>query len=185
MKSLENLPLNSKIATGSPRRIDQLKILRPDITAMPIRGNVDTRIRKSKENGYQGIILAAAGLNRLNMEYTGFPLEIDTFIPAPAQGILGLENRVDDEETLAYLRPLHDEDSHRQALAERAFLRYVDGGCHAPMGGALRYRRRKFHNHRLLSGRRSLSKRKSPRRSRRRKRKRQSPGFVVKGESQK
>ena len=135
MKSLENLPLNSKIATGSPRRIDQLKILRPDITAMPIRGNVDTRIRKSKENGYQGIILAAAGLNRLNMEYTGFPLEIDTFIPAPAQGILGLENRVDDEETLAYLRPLHDEDSHRQALAERAFLRYVDGGCHAPMGG--------------------------------------------------
>lgn len=134
MKSLEDLPHNSKIATGSPRRIDQLKILRPDITAMPIRGNVDTRIRKSKENGYQGIILAAAGLNRLNMEYTGFPLEIDAFIPAPAQGILGLENRVDDEETLGFLRPLHHEDSHRQALAERAFLRYVDGGCHAPMG---------------------------------------------------
>ena len=101
---------------------------------MPIRGNVDTRIRKSKANGYQGIILAAAGLNRLNMEYTGTPFGNRYLHPGSCPGNLGIENRVDDEETLAYFVPLHDEDSHRQALAERAFLRYVDGGCHAPMG---------------------------------------------------
>ncbi|MEE0776576.1 MAG: hydroxymethylbilane synthase, partial [Bacillota bacterium] len=103
MRSIKDLPPNSKIATGSPRRIDQLKKLRPDITTMPMRGNVDTRIRKSKEQGYQGIVLAAAGLNRLGMKYMGFPLEVDEMIPAPAQGILGLESRVGDETTLNYI----------------------------------------------------------------------------------
>ncbi|MEG2638378.1 MAG: hydroxymethylbilane synthase, partial [Clostridiales bacterium] len=91
-KSLAEMPKNSKVATGSLRRIMQLKALRPDITAMGIRGNVETRIQKSKDLGYQGIILAAAGLNRLGLEYNGFPLEVKEMLPAPAQGILGLEN---------------------------------------------------------------------------------------------
>lgn len=133
-KSLAELPQNSKIATGSLRRMTQIKTLRPDIETVGIRGNIDTRIEKSKANGYQGIILAASGLNRLGIDYEGFPLEVEQMIPAPAQGILGLENRIDDEKTLQYIRPIHDENSHRQAQGERAFLQYVEGGCHAPMG---------------------------------------------------
>jgi hydroxymethylbilane synthase len=133
-KKIADLPQGSTIATGSLRRICQLQDLRSDIVTAPIRGNVDTRIRKAHENGYQGIVLAAAGLHRLGISYEGFPLEVTEMLPAPAQGILGLETRIGDKKTLALLAPLHDAASHRQAQAERAFLRYIEGGCHAPMG---------------------------------------------------
>lgn len=133
-KSLVELPANSKIATGSLRRITQLKNLRQDIEVEGVRGNVETRIRKAETGGCQGIVLAAAGLNRLGLTYEGFALSIDEMLPAPAQGILGLENRCGDEETKKLLRSLHHEASHRQAQAERGFLRYIEGGCHAPMG---------------------------------------------------
>lgn len=133
-KSVADLPPNSKIATGSLRRITQIKNLRNDIETVGVRGNVETRIRKAKENQCQGIILAAAGLNRLGIEYEGFILSLEEMLPAPAQGILGLENRCSDETTRKLLASLHDSDSHRQAQAERAFLRYIEGGCHAPMG---------------------------------------------------
>lgn len=133
-KTVAELPHNSKIATGSLRRITQIKNLRQDIETLGVRGNVETRIKKAREMGCQGIILAAAGLNRLGVDYQGFPLSIEEMLPAPAQGILGLENRQDDEATRKILASLHHEDSHRQAQAERGFLRYIEGGCHAPMG---------------------------------------------------
>ena len=78
--------------------------------------------------------MAAAGLHRLGLAYQGIPFSVDEMLPAPAQGILGIETRCGDEATIALLKPLHHEVSHRQALGERAFLRYIEGGCHAPMG---------------------------------------------------
>ena len=133
-KQLSDLPQGAVIATGSLRRITQLQALRPDLEIQGIRGNVETRIKKAKEQGYAGIVLAASGLNRLGMEFEGFPFSTEEMLPAPAQGILGIEARTDDAETKALLAKIHHEDSHRQSLAERAFLRYTEGGCHAPMG---------------------------------------------------
>ena len=135
-KCLAGLAPNSVIATGSLRRIGQLQALRPDITCAPMRGNVETRLRKAKEQGLQGVLLAAAGLSRLGLidKIAGFALEPQDMLPAPAQGILGLETRADDTATQKLLLPLHDEVSHRQMLAERAFLKFTEGGCHAPIG---------------------------------------------------
>lgn len=137
-RSLAEIPAGGTIATGSLRRVCQLQKSAPQLQTAPIRGNVETRLRKSEEAGWQGVILAAAGLNRLGMgdliNEKGIWLTAEQMLPAPAQGILGLETRVGDERTLALLSPLHHEPSHRQALAERAFLRYMEGGCHAPMG---------------------------------------------------
>lgn len=139
---LADLPEGGVVATGSLRRICQLNRLRPDLQTAPIRGNVETRLRKAEEAGWQAALLAAAGLQRLGLgqliEERGLLLEPDDMLPAPAQGILGLETRVGDLQTLALLQPLHNEASHRQALAERAFLRHMEGGCHAPMGAFCR-----------------------------------------------
>lgn len=131
---LADLPEGCSVATGSPRRMAQLLQLRPDIQIMPIRGNVETRMKISRERGCYGVLLAAAGLRRLQIPYQGFPLSLAEMIPAPAQGILGLEYRKEDQQTSRLLQPLHDEDTGRQAQAERAFLRFIDGGCHAPTG---------------------------------------------------
>lgn len=133
-KALAELPKGATVATGSLRRITQLKALRPDLDIQGIRGNVETRIKKAKEAGYAGIVLAASGLHRLGFEYEGFEFSTKDMIPAPAQGILGLETRSNDTETKALLAKIHHDTSHRQSLAERAFLRYTEGGCHAPMG---------------------------------------------------
>lgn len=133
-KSLKELPPRAVIATGSLRRGIQIKQLLNDVEVREIRGNVETRIKNSRENGYDGVILAAAGLNRLGLLYDGVVFSIEEMLPAPAQGILGLETRSGDKAVIELLKPLHHEESHRQALAERAFLRYIEGGCHAPMG---------------------------------------------------
>ncbi len=133
-KSLKELPPKAKIATGSLRRGIQIKRLCDRVEVKEIRGNVETRINKSRENGYDGVILAAAGLNRLGLPYDGVVFSTEEMLPAPAQGILGLETRCGDEAVIGLLKPLHHAESHRQALAERAFLRDIEGGCHAPMG---------------------------------------------------
>ena len=141
-RRLADLPEGGVVATGSLRRICQLNRLRPDLQTAPIRGNVETRLRKAEEAGWQGVVLAAAGLKRLGLgglsAERGLLLEPEDMLPAPAQGILGLETRVGDVQTLPLLQPLHNEASHRQALAERAFLRHMEGGCHAPMGAFCR-----------------------------------------------
>ena len=133
-KSLKDLPPGAVVATGSLRRSAQLKNLREDIEIKGIRGNVETRIAKAKQAGYDGIILAAAGIHRLGLDVEGFCFDLENMLPAPAQGILGLETRIDDAQTKALLQKIHHEKSHRQAQGERAFLRYTEGGCHAPMG---------------------------------------------------
>ncbi len=138
-QSLDGLPEGAVIGTGSKRREFQLKRLRPDIKAVGIRGNVDTRLRKMEEEGLDGILLAAAGLHRLGMrERITQYFEVEEMIPAPAQGILALEIREGEERLLSMLDALHDGDTALAAQAERGFLQRIGGGCHIPVGAACR-----------------------------------------------
>lgn len=138
-QSLEALPQGAKIGTGSLRRGCQLKKLRPDLEILPIRGNIDTRLKKLHtplpEGGMlDGIVLAAAGLHRLglqpeNMQY----LTVEQMIPAPAQGTLAIELREADTELLEKLNALSDPETVTSSLVERAFLSRIGGDCHLPI----------------------------------------------------
>lgn len=132
---LEELPQGAVIGTGSKRRQYQLARLRPDLQFVDIRGNVDTRLRKMEEQKLDGIVLAAAGLHRLGMEerITQY-LETEEMISAPAQGILALEIRSEDQETRQMLDALSDEETDWIGQAERGFLREIGGSCHMPIG---------------------------------------------------
>ena len=134
-KSLFELPFGAVIGTGSKRREFQLKKIRPDLTVVGIRGNVETRIRKMEEEKLDGIVLAAAGLKRLGMEdkITQY-LEVDQMISAPAQGILALEISEKDEKLLEMLNALSDADTALAAETERGFLEEIGGSCHVPVG---------------------------------------------------
>lgn len=135
--SFSELPSGAVIGTGSLRRACQLAMLRPDIQFTAIRGNVDTRINKLRDNSYglDGIVLAAAGLNRLgrSSEITEY-LDPEVVIPAPAQGVLAIETAEVNTELLDKINALSDDNSDREAVAERTFLRLTGGGCHAPVG---------------------------------------------------
>lgn len=134
-KSLEELPSGAVIGTGSLRRQLQLKKLRPDIVTVDIRGNVDTRLRKMDEQKLDGIVLAAAGLNRLGMsDRISQYLSSDEMISAPAQGILALEIRKDNLELAQMLNALSDANTQKEAVAERGFLQEIEGSCHVPVG---------------------------------------------------
>jgi hydroxymethylbilane synthase len=134
-KSLMELPQGAAIGTGSKRRAAQLQRLRPDLTIVPIRGNVDTRIRKMHELPLDGLVLAAAGLHRLGRtdEITQY-LTPDEMIPAPAQGTLALELSRANTALLEKLNALSDEETARTTAAERAFLQGIGGDCHLPIG---------------------------------------------------
>ena len=135
--SFSELPSGAVIGTGSLRRACQLAMLRPDIRFTAIRGNVDTRINKLRDDSYglDGIVLAAAGLNRLgrSSEITEY-LDPEVVIPAPAQGVLAIETAEVNTELLDKINALSDDNSDREAVAERTFLRLTGGGCHAPVG---------------------------------------------------
>lgn len=133
--SLEQLPQGTLIGTSSPRRQSQLLSQRPDLTVVPIRGNVETRIRKSEGEECDGAILAAAGLLRLGLagritEY----LSPQSFVPPPGQGILAVETRADDERMAGVLRAVDHAATRYAATAERAFLERLGGGCQVPVG---------------------------------------------------
>jgi hydroxymethylbilane synthase len=134
-KSLTELPQGAAIGTGSKRRACQLLALRPDLAIVPIRGNVDTRIRKMHEQHLDGLVLAAAGLHRLGRtgEITQY-LTTEEMIPAPAQGSLALELPRTSTALLAMLNTLSDEETDRTTAAERAFLQGIGGDCHLPIG---------------------------------------------------
>ncbi len=135
--SFSELPSGAVIGTGSLRRACQLAMMRPDIQFTAIRGNVDTRINKLMDDSYglDGIVLAAAGLNRLgrSSEITEY-LDPEVVIPAPAQGVLAIETAEVNTELLDKINALSDDNSDREAAAERTFLRLTGGGCHAPVG---------------------------------------------------
>lgn len=141
---LQDLPLGAVVGTGSARRRCQLQALRPDLEFREIRGNVPTRARKWREGQYDAVVLAAAGIQRLGLETAGLLesevhyLEYQQCIPAPGQGILGLEVREGDTEVLELLQRVTDADADLQARAERAFLHELGGGCHIPAGAMAR-----------------------------------------------
>lgn len=133
--TLEDLPEGAKVGTGSPRRQAQLLHARPDLELAEIRGNVETRLRKVDEGEYDAIILAEAGLNRLELgDRISARLKPPVMYPAVSQGALGLECRQEDERTLSALSLLSDELAKNCVLAERALLSTLRAGCHAPLG---------------------------------------------------
>jgi len=130
------LPKGAKIGTSSLRRGTQLRHKRPDLIIVPLRGNLDTRLRKLKSEKLDAVIVAAAGLHRMGWqeqvtEY--LPLEIS--LPAIGQGALGLECRIDDARINALIKPLNDSDTAVCVAAERAFLTRLEGGCQVPIAG--------------------------------------------------
>src|SRR6202453_2038470 len=134
-ESLSALPLGARVGTSSQRRRAQLKALRPDIEAVEFRGNVDTRLRKLVEGQVDGILLAAAGLDRLEKtEWVRERLEPKDFCPAAGQGSLGIETRKGDEATIAAVAFLDDAATRFAVTAERAALAELGGGCQVPIG---------------------------------------------------
>ena len=133
--SLAELPDGARVGTSSQRRRAQLKALRPDIEAVEFRGNVDTRLRKLAEGQVDAILLAAAGLDRLEKtEWLRERLDPKDFCPAAGQGSLGIETRKGDAVTLAALAFLDDEATRFAVTAERAALAALGGGCQVPIG---------------------------------------------------
>ena len=130
---LAELPEGARVGTGSPRRISQLRHARRDLRFVPIRGNVDTRLRKVSAGEVDAVVLAAAGLARLGMTGTGaVPLAPELCLPAPGQGALAIEARRADDAVLALLADLHDGETAVCVEAERAFLEELGGGCLVP-----------------------------------------------------
>jgi hydroxymethylbilane synthase len=132
---LAELPSGSRIGTGSLRRMAQLSAARPDISAQPIRGNVDTRLRKLDEGQFEAIVLAAAGLNRLGWAHRiAEHLPVEVMCPAAGQGSLAIETRADGAEAMQACSRLDDATTHTCITAERAVLSELGGGCQVPVG---------------------------------------------------
>lgn len=141
-KKLSELPSAARVATSAIRRRLQLLRIRPDIVVEEIRGNVDTRIKKLEEGTVCALMLAYAGVKRLGL--TGWVSEIfdeEKFYPAPCQGAIAVENRLDDSEVQELLKPLNHPESAFRVSCERAFLRRLEGGCQLPCGVSTRLER--------------------------------------------
>jgi hydroxymethylbilane synthase len=139
-RGLQALPPRSTVGTSSLRRQAQLTAYRPDLDSRPLRGNVETRIRKVLEGEFDAAVLAGAGLLRLGLESEiaeWIPLEV--MLPAPGQGALAIQCRADDREVLALLKPLDDPATRSAVTAERAFLESLGGGCSTPVGAYAQY----------------------------------------------
>jgi hydroxymethylbilane synthase len=133
--SIDALKAGAVAGTSSPRRSTQIKRLRPDVEVRPIRGNVETRLRKVRDGEYDATVLARAGLVRLRMtDSIGFVFDPREFIPAPAQGALAIQTRADDVETVELVRGINDNVTEQTVAAERRVLELLHPGCHAPVG---------------------------------------------------
>nr|WP_164924902.1 MULTISPECIES: hydroxymethylbilane synthase [Thermodesulfovibrio] len=131
---LNELPQEAVLGTSSLRRTVQLKALRNDLVIKPLRGNVDTRIRKLKDGEFQAIVLAMAGVKRMGVEnLVTQAFSEDLMIPAIGQGAIGIETRVDDDFVNELIKPLNHEETAICILAERAFLSVMGGGCQVPL----------------------------------------------------
>jgi hydroxymethylbilane synthase len=135
---IDGLPAGVLVGTSSLRRRSQLLAINPGIEVVPLRGNVDTRLRKLAGGEYDAIVLALAGLRRLERgAEAGTPLDVDRFVPAPGQGLLALETRADDA-TTATVSALEDGAARRRLEAERAVVEELDASCHTPVGAHAR-----------------------------------------------
>lgn len=132
-----NLKEGSVIGTSSARRKSQLKTYRPDVEINDLRGNVPTRIQKLTDGNYDAILLAKAGLDRLQININAFHAEVldpTEFVPAPAQGVLGLQIREDDTELATILSKLNHSNVQKHISVERKVLNLLQGGCQLPLG---------------------------------------------------
>jgi hydroxymethylbilane synthase len=133
--SIDDLRQGATVGTSSLRRRSQLLALRPDLQPAELRGNVDTRLTKLAEGGYDAIVLALAGLRRLGREpEAGAPIPSDDLVPAPGQGILALEGREGDERIAALGERLSDAAAVARLRAERALVSELEASCHTPIG---------------------------------------------------
>ena len=132
-----DLKTNALVGTSSARRKNQLLLFREDLKINDLRGNLPTRINKLKEGFYDAIVLARAGINRLNVDISQYhlvSLSPTIFIPAPAQGALGLQIRKNDSDLKQLLNKINDKSSNENVIFERAILKGIGGGCHSPLG---------------------------------------------------
>jgi hydroxymethylbilane synthase len=133
--SLVDLPPAARVGTSSLRRRAQLRAIRPDLEVVDLRGNLNTRLAKLDSGEYEAIVLAAAGVRRLGWEERITQvLSVEDWLPAVGQGALAMVCRADDTETIELLGALHDPATAACVLAERSFLRYLEGGCQVPIG---------------------------------------------------
>ena len=129
---IDKLAQGAKVGTSSPRRAAQLRRLRPDLEIVPLRGNVETRLKKVESGEVDATLLAAAGLKRLDINVgTSIPTEI--ILPAPGQAVIGIECRTDDTRTQSVLSTVSNDITFNCVMAERAFTRALGGTCHSPV----------------------------------------------------
>jgi hydroxymethylbilane synthase len=134
--SINELPTGARVGTSSPRRLAQLRHVRPDLEFLDLRGNIDTRLRKLDEGNYDAIILASAGLRRIGLSHRiSAAISIDEMLPAVGQGALGIETRMEDLDLVELLLRLEHAATRAACTAERAMLRSLGGGCQLPIAG--------------------------------------------------
>jgi hydroxymethylbilane synthase len=144
--NIEDLPKNARVGTSSLRRQAQLKAIRPDLDIHPLRGNVDTRLRKLEQGQYDAIILAASGLKRLGKtELVKQIIPAEIMCPAAGQGALGIEIRAGDTATRNHLEFLNDPAARAATTCERALLNRLGGGCQVPIGALAEAKKGKLH----------------------------------------
>lgn len=143
--SLDELKDGAVVGTSSPRRAAQLLAARPDLKIVPIRGNVDTRLKKLEAGEVDATILSAAGLHRLRLDHIGSPIPFDIMLPAPGQGALGVECRADDSDCVHSLKMLDESESRCAVMAERAFARALGGSCYSPVAALATVERMEVH----------------------------------------
>jgi len=137
--SFAALPRGAVVGTASPRRAAMVRRLRPDLAVVPLRGNVETRLKKLDAGEVDATLLAMAGLNRLGLAAAATaPLDVDEFLPAVGQGVIALETRADDIRTRDRLAAINDAAAATALAAERAFLAMLDGSCRTPIAGHAR-----------------------------------------------
>jgi hydroxymethylbilane synthase len=138
-ETLAELAAGARIGTGSLRRAALVRRLRPDLVTVPLRGNVETRLRKLGEGVADATILALAGLRRLGLDNTATAiLDVEMFPPAVGQGVIAIEARADDDQSRALVEAINDADAAIALACERAFLAVLDGSCKTPIAGYAR-----------------------------------------------
>ncbi len=132
--TIDTIKPGAVIGTSSLRRAVQISRKRSDVIVKPIRGNIETRIKKISGDQYDAIVLAQAGISRLGIDVSFTSLSIEDFSPSPGQGALAIVARKDDEQTIQMLKKIEDADSRLEVEAERALSDFVDSGCRFPVG---------------------------------------------------
>ena len=131
---LEDLPKGAKVGTASVRRRNMLHEVRPDLVIENLRGNIHTRLRRLDDGDFDAIILAKAGLDRMGIDRPMFVLDKSQFVPAPAQGAIAVECRMDDDETRRALQKLDDRPTRTAVGVERGIMKLMGAGCSSPVG---------------------------------------------------